>query len=714
MYGTYDVSEKIGVSPWYWWADVPVQVRRNLYITAGAVSDRPAVKYRGFFINDEDPAFSGWAKEKFGGLNSRMYEHVFELLLRLKGNYLWPAMWGKAFNDDDRQNMVLADAMGVIMGTSHHEPMTRAQAEWHRNKSAGVTGGAWDYMANGANLRKFWRGGIERMMSKGQGRAYESLVTVGMRGDGDEPMAQGTAIKLLESIVHDQRGIIAEVTGRPAEQTPQVWALYKEVQDYFDQGMKVPDDVLLLFADDNWGQIRRLPAADKRRPGGYGVYYHFDYVGGPRNYKWLNTNQIEKTWQQMDLAYRSGADDLWIVNVGDIKPMEFPLTFFMDMAWNPERMTPGAVSQYAANWADKTFGKKNAARISALLTTYAKLAARRKPELVEPGSFALGDTPNGPDGDEFKALLEEWRSLRAAAETSRGRISPEQQSAYFQLVEHPILAMSNLYELHYAVARNRQLAKAGDPLANSFADAAEAAFRRDREIARAYHRVNGGKWSHMMSQSHIGYTSWQSPPADIMPEIMRVDGAAARSVKPAAKPDAGRYISIEATDFTRTVDGAGLAWRAIPNLGRTRGAVIALPQGKPPTAITDNVRVEYAVTLKEASDASLLLYLVPSLNVQGKKGGLRLGVSIDDGPVNEVRFDLIPDRPDWGNAVRNNAHVIRLPMGRLSPGNRTIKIWRLDDNVVLQKLVLDLGGLKPSYLGPPPSPVRNRRAVAVD
>ncbi|WP_231298574.1 glycosyl hydrolase 115 family protein, partial [Stenotrophomonas geniculata] len=228
VFGLYDLSEKIGVSPWSWWADVPVQPRRTLYLTAGEHRDQPKVKYRGFFINDENPAFDTWARTHFGGINAQMYAHVFDLLLRLKGNYLWPAMWApKAFNDDDPQNMVLADAVGVVMGTSHHEPMMRAHDEWHRHQDGGITGGAWDYLHNGANLRAFWRGGIERMVARGLDRPYDSVVTIGMRGDGDEALTEGTAITLLERVVADQRAIIGAVTGKPAAQTPQVWALYK-------------------------------------------------------------------------------------------------------------------------------------------------------------------------------------------------------------------------------------------------------------------------------------------------------------------------------------------------------------------------------------------------------------------------------------------------------------------------------------------------------
>src|SRR6185437_10431830 len=312
IFAIYDLSRRIGVSPWVWWADVPVARHVNLFVAPGRTTDAPVVRYRGIFLNDEEPALGDWARAKFGGLNHQFYAHVFELILRLKANFLWPAMWSKSIYEDDPRSPALADEMGVVLGTSHHEPMMRAQEDWHRHGK-----GPWDYTRNAVRLRRFWREGIERMDH------HESVVTIGMRGDGDKPMTQGTAIPLLERIVADQRRIIEEVTGRPASETPQVWALYKEVQDYYDRGMRVPDDVTLLFSDDNWGNLRRLPPLGRHRAGGYGIYYHFDYVGGPRSYKWLNTNQIERVWEQMELAHAYGVDRLWIVNVGDLKPMEF-------------------------------------------------------------------------------------------------------------------------------------------------------------------------------------------------------------------------------------------------------------------------------------------------------------------------------------------------------------------------------------------------------
>lgn len=712
VFGLYDLSEKIGVSPWYWWADVPVRHSAALYVTAGEHADHPKVKYRGFFINDEDPAFSTWARKRFGGINADMYAHVFELLLRLKGNYLWPAMWPpKAFNDDDPRNRVLADAMGVVMGTSHHEPMMRAHEEWHRNKEQGVTGGRWDYTVNRENLRTFWRGGIERMMSRGDGRPYDSIVSLGMRGDGDEAMAEGTATTLLETIVADQRRIIAEATGKPAAQTPQVWALYKEVQDYYDHGMNVPDDVILLFADDNWGQNRRLPTRDFDRAGGFGVYYHFDYVGAPRNYKWLNTTQIEKAWQQMDLAYQRGARALWIVNVGDIKPMEYPLDFFMKQAWDPEAMDLEALQRYPQEWARASFGDDQAEAIASLVTRSSQYTARRKPELIDAGSFPLGaGIGDTLDGGEFGAMVAEWDALEKTAVQIKATLAVNQHDAYFQLVEHPISAMANLYRMYYAVAWNRRLAAAGDPRANHLADQAEAAFARDGAISAQYHALKGGKWDGMMLQTHIGYTSWQQPEKQVMPEVIRLSigsSSAPLHFKPAAFPSAPGVTAIEAPRFARRFDGAGLHWQVVPHLGRTEGAVIALPQGRPATTVEDGVRLEYDVDLEQGGDVMVQLYLVPTLDVSGGNQ-LRIGISLDDGPVQVLVDSLIPaptettlrEQRDWNKAVEDNARVIQVPFPGTVAGRHVVKIWRLDDNVVLQKLVVATAPVPESYLGP--------------
>ncbi|MDP8993659.1 MAG: glycosyl hydrolase 115 family protein [Pseudomonadota bacterium] len=577
IFGIYDLSERIGVSPWHWWADVPVRRQAALYVLPGRRAEQPAVRYRGIFINDEEPALGNWVRHTFGGFNHRFYERVFELILRMRGNYLWPAMWGKAFYDDDPLNAPLADEMGVVIGTSHHEPMMRAHVEWERYGQ-----GPWDYRRNPERLRAFWREGIERMGDN------ESLVTIGMRGDGDEPMIEGTAIDLLQTIVRDQRRIIADVTGRPASQTPQVWALYKEVQDYYDARMRVPEDVTLLFADDNWGNIRRLPEPGSARAGGYGVYYHFDYVGGPRNYKWTNTNQIERVWEQMHLAWRHGADRLWIVNVGDIKPMEFPTSFFLDYAWNPEAWPLERLADYPRHWAARQFGDEHAAAIGALLTRYTQYNARRKPELIDADTFSLVNF------DEADRVAADWRALAARAEEVGRALPAEAQDAYFQLVLHPILASANLNELYVAVARNRLYAEQGRASANAMAERARALYARHREIRRIYEEdIAGGKWPHMMSQAVFGYTGWQQPDEESMPEVRSVSVPAGAALGVAlegdrrAWPEADGDPALPAfdpfADQTRSIEifnrgraplrFTAAAARPWIRLDRTRGAV---------------------------------------------------------------------------------------------------------------------------------------------
>jgi hypothetical protein len=525
VFAVYDLAERIGISPWAWWADVPVRRRTELHVGPDRFTDKPAVRYRGIFLNDEEPALGGWTRQRFGGFNHQFYERIFELILRLKGNFLWPAMWDKAIYDDDPLSPALAEEMGVVLGTSHHEPLMRAHVEWARYGA-----GPWDYTQNEARLRAFWHEGIKRMGGN------ESLVTIGMRGDGDKPMTEGVAIALLERIVRDQREIIAEVTARPAAQTPQVWALYKEVQDYYDRGMRVPEDVTLLFGDDNWGNLRRLPPPGTKRLGGYGIYYHFDYVGGPRSYKWLNTNQIERTWEQMRLAHQGGVDRIWIVNVGDLKPMEFPTSFFLDLAWNPGAYPLERLRDYPREWAARQFGEEHAAEIGALLRRYTQLNARRKPELLGPDTYSLVNFR------EAERVVSEYNALAATALQLRDRLPGEYHDAYFQLVLFPIQACANLNDLHVTTGRNHLYAAQGRAATSAMAKRVQALFARDAQLTRQYQeQMAGGKWDHMMSQSHIGYTGWHDPAENIMPEVRIIEVPQAATLGVAIEGSTGAW-----------------------------------------------------------------------------------------------------------------------------------------------------------------------------
>ena len=488
IYGIFDLSEQIGVSPWYFWADVPVKKNPNLYVQKGRyLSGEPKVKYRGIFLNDEEPALGQWAIKNYEGFTHGFYEKVFELILRLKGNYMWPAMWWAAFSTDDPMNPVLADEMGIVMGTSHHEPMTRNQQEW---KPWG--GGEWNYETNSEQLYQFWTEGIERMGSR------ENIVTIAMRGDGDVGMSEETNVALLQKIVEDQRKIIEEVTGKPADQTPQLWALYKEVQDYYDKGMRVPDDVTLLLCDDNWGNVRKLPEPDQKRSGGYGMYYHFDFVGGPRNYKWLNTNLIPRIWEQMHLTYEHGVDRIWIVNVGDLKPMELPISFFLDYAWDPDAWTTDNLDEFTTQWAEQQFGKEIAEETAEILDLYTKYNWRRTPEMLDARTYNLDNYR------EFETVVNDYSKLEKKAKALYEKVDEQQKDAFYQLVYHPVQACSNLYELYYANALNQRYAQQGSAAANDMAARVKELFEKDAAITEYFHNeLTNGKWDHMMAQTHI-------------------------------------------------------------------------------------------------------------------------------------------------------------------------------------------------------------------
>jgi hypothetical protein len=505
IYGIYDLSEQIGVSPWYWWADVRVQHQDALYVARGRyVQPEPAVKYRGIFFNDEAPALSGWVKEKYGTFNSQFYTHVFELLLRLKANFLWPAMWNNAFALDDPLNPKLADEYGIVMSTSHEEPMMRAEKEW-----AWGHHGAWNYTTNAAEIDDFWRKGMQR------NKDYEQIVTLGMRGVNDTPMSATANTELLETIVADQRNILKQIVNPDVTKVPQVWALYKEVQGYYEKGMRVPDDVTLLWSDDNWGDLRRLPTPEERkRSGGAGIYYHFDYVGGPRSYKWLNTSPITKVQEQMNLALEYGANRIWVVNVGDGKPMEFPIEFFLDYARTPQRWDKDHLHEFTQLWATREFGPEYASDIATAMEEYTRYNGRRKPELIDPSTFSLANY------NEAARIEDEWRSLAERVDAISQKLPEDERASYFELVQYPVDACANLTEMYIAAGRNAADAHAGNPAANDEAQRVHELFDKDAALTDAYnHKLLNGRWDHMMDQTHMGYVAWNDPPVNVMPAV---------------------------------------------------------------------------------------------------------------------------------------------------------------------------------------------------
>ena len=702
VYGIYEISEQIGVSPWYDWADAPIARQDNLSIARGSyTAGEPAVRYRGIFLNDEAPCLTGWVKHTYGTEygDHRFYERVFELILRLRGNYLWPAMWSWAFYEDDPMNSKVADEMGIIMGTSHHEPMARNHQEWARRRNQY---GVWDYGTNKKVIDKFFREGIERA------KDTEDLITIGMRGDGDAAMGGKEGhddeyvpdypylIKMMQRIFDNQRRIIKEVTGKPASQRPQVWALYKEVQILYEKGLRVPDDVIILLSDDNWGDVRKLPNAEERKhPGGWGMYYHVDYVGAPRNSKWLNITPVQNLWEQMQLTYEYGVDQLWVLNVGDLKPMEYPITLFLDMAWNPTRYTAENLKDHTLGFCAQQFGDEQAAEAARILNLYSKYAGRITAEMLDRTTYNL-------KSGEWKQVSDEFIKLEAEALRQYMTLPEDARDAYFQIILFPIQALANVYEMYYAQAMNHYLYKANDPAANWWADKVEACFARDKFLSDQYNNVMaGGKWKNMMIQKHIGYKIWNdSFPEDTLPVIFRIDETETLPSGFTFTADNGCVV-IEAPHIYSKQNSAEGSWTLIEDMGRTLGGVALMPYDVPVDGAKLTYRMEIPsdvkkVTVHVATKSTLAFHDKDGHSYRvGFKGAETVdrcfNSRLNEDPENvySVYYPTVAKR------VAVEKIELSLPEGT---SVYDLEIQPLDPGIVFEKIIVDFGGYKDSYL----------------
>ena len=698
IYGIYELSQQMGVSPWYDWADVPVEHHDSIFVNKGIYTDgEPAVRYRGIFLNDEAPCLTSWVKNTYGtGYGDhRFYQRVFELVLRLRGNMMWPAMWGWAFYADDPENEKTADEMGVVMSTSHHEPMARNHQEYARNRKGW---GPWNYQKNKANLQKFFREGIERM------KGTEQIVTIGMRGDGDEAMSAEADTKLMSQIINDQRKIIADVTGKKASETPQVWALYKEVLDYYDKGMKVPDDVTLLLCDDNWGNVRRVPNAKERKhKGGWGLYYHVDYVGAPRNSKMLNVTPVQNPWEQLTLAYENGIDRLWILNVGDLKPMEYPISQFMDMAWNPRKYDVNNITRHTRDWCAQQFGESQADEAARILNLICKYNGRCTPEMLDKNTYSL-------ENGEWQEVVNQYLQLEADALRQYNSLPAAYHDAYRQIILFPIELMSNLHQMYFAQAQNHALYKQNNPKANIWADECERLFKRDSLICDIYnHKMSGGKWNGMMTQKHIGYKSWNDAfEKDTCPELFRVTSKNGVIIS-----ENSGVVEIEAPYYSSKTDAAEAKWTEIPFMGKSVSAMTLMPYTK--SVKGASITYKFKMQVSKTSDDKTSDDKAFNSNVSnGKqkvrihvitkstldylnKGGLTYGVSLDGASPVEVNFnkDLNEKPENIYNiyyptiATRIVDQVIELELPATTDGIHSLTLTPNDPAIVFEKIVID-------------------------
>lgn len=825
IYGIYDVSEQIGVSPWYFWADVPIEHKDALFVKPGKYSQSPSVQYRGIFINDEAPALSGWVKEKYGyakpsqnppvgnevvNYGHEFYTKVFELLLRMKANYLWPAMWSNAFNEDDPENARLADEYGIVMGTSHQEPMLRAQQEWDRRYYGSL--GHWDYNKYPDTLEEFWREGVRR------NKNYESIITMGLRGANDSEMAGDIKdnIAMVENIVSRQQKIISEEMNPDLSEVPQSWCLYKEIMEYYNEGMRVPDNITLLWSDDNWGNIRRLPNPEERkRSGGAGVYYHFDYHGDPRSYEWVNTNPIAKIWDQMSLAKQYGADKIWIVNVGHFKGYELPMEYFLSLAWNTNKWTNANINEYTRLWATREFGSNYATEIADIISKYTKFNGRRKPESLSPQIYSLVNY------NEAENVVAEYNKIAAQAQVIYEKIPNEQRDAFYQIVLFPVQACAIVNELYLTAAKNSLYASQKRASTNAMAAQTRALFQQDTALMTYYNKdYANGKWDHFMDQTHLGYTDWMPPRKNsldainlteieipdsailgvgfegtesswpgstedaVLPEFdifngrqhyidifnrgkaafeytistnvpwlsfsenkgtisdndirisvnlvasylsegrtqgeVKITGAGndvsikVNAFMPTEQErktmkgfvESGGLIAIEAEHYAKNIEQGDRKWIKVDDYGLTLSGMRATALANAPSATPglDAPCLEYPTYFFSNDSAEITLVTSPLLNIMPNRD-IRLAVSFDDDEP--VYITIVPDEykvhwsnSNWVETVLNQSRHCKTTLNIPNSGYHKLKIWMIDPGVVVQKVIINTGGLKPSYLGP--------------
>lgn len=730
-FAVFDLSRRIGVSPWTWWADVPPKRREFLAVNPGTyIQGSPSVRYRGIFLNDEDWGLRPWAARRMDpqlhNIGPHTYARVFELLLRLRANTLWPAMHpGTLPFNAVPENAVLADKWGIVMGSSHAEPLLRNNVgEWDEKAD-----GPWDYQLNRAAIIKYWD---DRLKTNGR---FENIYTVGMRGVHDSPMeatgTPGARAGLLERIIAEQRELLAKRVSPDVATVPQVLWLYKEVLELYRVGMRIPDDVTLGWTDDNYGYIRQLPdRREQARPGGSGLYYHVSYWGEPHDYLWLCSTPPALMREELTKAWDHGVRRMWILNVGDLKPAETDIDYFMRMAWNEPAMARLSQRDFLTEWSKEQFPGRYAKPIANLMDRYYRLSFVRKPEFM---GFNENDRPIERTafnplawGDQNRQRLQAWRRLSKQAAALGKRLPREYGDAYFELVSYPIEGAAAQNEKflwndrsYLDAAQGRKDAEQSD------AERVKEAYDRIQSLTRRYNSLAGGKWDGMMS-SHprnlpvfempVTAESGGRPPA--LPKIWGGSGSAgSQPASGTGFAEEDRTVSIDAAHFTSEHNAARGAWHVRPQLGLPGGSVLFGEPGATPEAdwvgkeSQDRMRslstapwIEYAFTTRSEGDALLSLYLLPTYPVDSEHH-LRYAVVLDGGkPVildGDGADGKRSDVTSWSSNVLRNSEIETLDLGKLPPGRHRLRLIHGDPGVIFEHIVVTFPGAPPAYPFPP-------------
>ena len=684
VYGVVDLTRELGISAWEWWADVTPRRRARVAVGDATVFPRaPSVQYRGIFLNDEDWGLQPWAAKtydpKTGDIGPATYARIYELMWRLKANTLWPAMHDstKPFYQIDG-NPEMARDYAIVVGTSHAEPMMRNNVrEWNLK-----TNGPFNFFTNRDRMIAYWDERVQQV------KGFETLMSVGLRGVHDSAMEGAKTIPEardgVEQVIDIQRGLLSKAQGRPPERIPQVLTLYKEVLDIYKAGLKVPDDISLIWPDDNYGYISQLgTAAEARRAGGAGLYYHLSYWGRPHDYLWLGTTHPSLVREQLERARHTGARKLWVANVGDIKPLEYLSQYFLDLAFD-HGLLEQAPSEHLRDWLGRQFGTDQARQITDIMMEYYALAWERRPEFMGFGQTEP-TTPNRPTaylqsgGDEARRRLDRYAAISARAEALAQAMPADRRDAFYELVLYPVSASANLN------ARILKLELAGLPdsagaRAEQYVTEAKAAHRSIVADTAEYNGLANGKWRHMMDMAPRRLPVFAEPAWSVSPG----GGSGPAATPPASRPaqTQPRAVSIAASSAARHPQ-----WQKIDELG-SMGAVLrsslALPSIDASQAgAVAPLEIEFETDSAEPVGLSIVALPTHPLTSENQ---LRLGYSIDDGPLAILDYRTHGRSEEWKLNVLSNTAVRSLPPRRLAPGKHRLRLYAMDPGFILDRI----------------------------
>ena len=694
VYGLFDLAEQLGISPWKWWADVQPakQQTLKLKLPAEGITSSPSVQYRGIFLNDEDWGLQPWAAHTFdpevGNIGPKTYEKIFQLLLRLKANTIWPAMHDctRAFFTIPG-NREMALKYHIVVGTSHAEPMLRNNVdEWKTNVR-----GAFNYFNNSNEVNKYWEERIKQVSDS----TNQVMVTVGMRGIHDSKMeGEATAAKqveILETIITNQRNMLEQILGKPAGEILQVLVPYKEVLDLYNAGLQIPEDITLMWTDDNYGFIRRLSnEEEQQRSGGSGVYYHLSYWGRPHDYLWLSTTQPALIWYEMSKAYQNGAQKIWIVNVGDIKPAEYNMEFFLDLAWDINRLNENQIENHLYGWAAREFGAQNAEEIAAVMNEYYRLAFLRKPEFMG-WSRTEPSTSTGPtefsqtaNNNELQRRIDQYRALYIKTESLKKNIASERLDAYFQLVEYPVKGATLMNEKFLYAQQAHLIPNIEEK--KKLAKKSQNAFDEIVVLTNYYNNeMSYGKWKGMMNYQPRGLAAFQMPNYHLQESVIKTF---VENISENVSP-----IFIRANQFSASQGTDNYQWSVINGLGYSSSAITLLPLK---SAVFDEEKptVTYLFNIDHPGKYFIEVRCLPT---HSNNFDQELGISIDKNPLERFSLNTQGRSDEWKNNVLRNFAQVRCPVFFENDGKHQLTIEVNQTGIVIDQIAIIYEAHEPFY-----------------